>query len=60
MFDGLGIQYAGTLLGCVAVVMVPIPIAFMVWGPKLRERSKFGEPTYRKGQTAAKDEIESP
>ena len=45
MFDGMGIQWAGTLLGCVAVALVPIPIGFMLYGRKLRERSKFS-PTF--------------
>jgi hypothetical protein len=26
MFANLGIQWAGTLLGCIAAVMIPIPI----------------------------------
>jgi len=41
MFKALGVQWAGTLLGCVAVVMVPIPILFWKYGQKIRERSSF-------------------
>ena len=41
MFNGLGIEWAMTLLGCVAVLLIPIPIAFYKWGHLLRARSKF-------------------
>jgi MFS transporter, DHA1 family, multidrug resistance protein len=41
MFNGMGIQWAGTLLGCVALALVPIPVCFYLFGRKLRERSKF-------------------
>jgi MFS transporter, DHA1 family, multidrug resistance protein len=41
MFDGMGIQYAATLLGCVAVVLAPIPFIFYRYGGKIRERSAF-------------------
>ncbi|KAL1384423.1 major facilitator superfamily [Phyllosticta capitalensis] len=41
MFDGMGIQYAGTLLGCVAAVLVPVPILFYYKGAQIRSRSAF-------------------
>ncbi|OJJ95234.1 hypothetical protein ASPACDRAFT_82069 [Aspergillus aculeatus ATCC 16872] len=41
MFHNLGIQWAGTLLGCIAVVMIPIPVLFYVYGPRLRRKSKL-------------------
>ena len=41
MFDCMGIQYAGTLLGCVAAVLVPVPILFYYKGAKIRSRSAF-------------------
>lgn len=41
MFQGMGIQYAATLLGCVAAVLVPVPIWFYLRGAKIREQSKF-------------------
>ena len=40
-FVNLGVQWAGTLLGCLALIMVPIPLLFMKWGPALRRKSKF-------------------
>lgn len=45
MFEGLGVQWASTLVGCVAVLLVPIPLAFHHWGSKLREKSRFS-PTF--------------
>jgi DHA1 family multidrug resistance protein-like MFS transporter len=41
MFKGMGIQWAGTLLGCVAAIMVPIPIIFLIYGRRLRGKSKL-------------------
>ncbi|KAJ5165889.1 MFS general substrate transporter [Penicillium capsulatum] len=41
MFNGMGIQWASTLLGCVAVVLVPIPVCFLLFGKRLRMKSKF-------------------
>ncbi|CAG7924132.1 unnamed protein product [Penicillium olsonii] len=40
MFQNLGIQWAGTLLGCLAAIMIPIPFVFRAYGPMLRGRSK--------------------
>ncbi|GKZ69770.1 hypothetical protein AnigIFM50267_004997 [Aspergillus niger] len=41
MFGNMGIQWAGTLLGCLAVALVPIPLAFLRYGKRLRLRSQF-------------------
>jgi MFS transporter, DHA1 family, multidrug resistance protein len=41
MFSALGVNWAGTLLGCVAVVLVPIPVVFIIYGARIRERSAF-------------------
>ena len=41
MFDNLGIEWAATLLGCIAAICVPIPVCFYFFGKKLRQRSKF-------------------
>jgi hypothetical protein len=44
-FDNLGIQWAGTLLGCLATAMIPIPFIFYRWGPEIRAKSKFAPAT---------------
>ena len=54
MFDNLGIQWAGTLLGCLAAAMVPIPICFYIFGKKLRAKSKFA-PTMKSKPDPAED-----
>lgn len=41
MFEGLGIQWASTLLGCVALVLAPIPFIFYRYGGKIREKSAY-------------------
>lgn len=46
MFNGMGIQYASTLLGCVAAVLVPVPIWFYLRGAKIREKSAYA-PTFK-------------
>jgi len=45
MINGMGIQWAATLLGCVAMALVPLPIIFYLKGAKIREKSKFA-PTF--------------
>lgn len=45
MFDGMGIQWAGTLLGCVALALAPIPFIFYKYGAKIRQRSSYA-PTF--------------
>ncbi|KAJ5690471.1 MFS general substrate transporter [Penicillium macrosclerotiorum] len=59
MFDNMGIQWAGTLLGCLAACLVPIPIAFLLFGKKLRMKSKFApyfEPV-QESHCANQDEV---
>lgn len=41
MFNAMGVNYAGTLLGGVAVLLVPIPAAFYYYGGKIRARSAY-------------------
>ena len=47
MMQNLGVQWAGTMLGCIAIVMIPIPVVFKLCGPWLRARSKLAcSPVY--------------
>jgi DHA1 family multidrug resistance protein-like MFS transporter len=58
MFNNMGIQWAATLLGCVASILVPIPVAFYFYGKNLRKRSKFA-PFYDKvAESHAEDPVE--
>jgi hypothetical protein len=41
MFQGMGIQWASTLLGCIAALLVPVPIWFYLKGAKIREKSAY-------------------
>ncbi|KAL8665471.1 MAG: hypothetical protein Q9202_002176 [Teloschistes flavicans] len=41
MFKALGVNWAGTLLGFVALALVPIPVVFWKFGARIRARSKF-------------------
>ncbi|UPX20263.1 uncharacterized protein EKO05_0010502 [Ascochyta rabiei] len=41
MFQGMGIQWASTLIGCVAAVLAPMPVFFYLYGKKIRAKSKF-------------------
>ncbi|PBP21286.1 MFS multidrug transporter-like protein [Diplocarpon rosae] len=41
MFSALGVNWTGTLLGCVALALVPIPVIFYKYGEKIRRRSAF-------------------
>ncbi|KAL4862161.1 hypothetical protein BDV12DRAFT_207433 [Aspergillus spectabilis] len=41
MMENLGVQWAGTMLGCLAAAMIPIPVLFYKYGPRLRQKSKL-------------------
>jgi len=41
MYEALGYNWANTLFGCLAVIMVPIPFVLFFYGPAIRMRSKF-------------------
>lgn len=41
MYNGIGVHWTLTLLGCLAVLQMPLPLLFYWYGPKLRARSSF-------------------
>lgn len=43
MYEGLGVQWTLTLLGCIAAVLTPVPWVFWKWGPLIRKKSKWAE-----------------
>ena len=56
MFNGMGINYALTFLGCLAAVLVPMPVIFLLYGHKIRARSKFAPGYDLKMRQQKKDE----
>jgi hypothetical protein len=52
MFEALNPRWAGTLLGCVALLMMPLPFVLMKFGPRLRLHSKYA-PTKQPSTQAA-------
>ncbi|KAK9378018.1 major facilitator superfamily domain-containing protein [Kockiozyma suomiensis] len=41
MFHNLGVQWAGTLLGCIGLLLAPVPFLFYKYGRSLRKASKY-------------------
>ncbi|EME39391.1 hypothetical protein DOTSEDRAFT_91758 [Dothistroma septosporum NZE10] len=41
MYDGIGVHWVMTLLGCLAVLQMPLPIVFYYYGPRIRQKSAF-------------------
>lgn len=41
IYEGLGVAYTCTILGCVSTVIVPVPYIFYRYGPHVRSTSKF-------------------
>ncbi|KAI0843568.1 MFS general substrate transporter [Hypoxylon sp. FL0890] len=41
MYGGIGTHWTMTLLGCIAVMLLPAPLAFWRYGRKLRSRSPY-------------------
>lgn len=58
MILGMGVQWAGTLLGCVALALVPVPVLFYFKGAKIREKSEFA-PTFSMAAEASNHKLES-
>lgn len=54
MINGMGVQWAGTLLGCLAFACVPMPVLFYLRGAKIREKSRFAT-TFPVASAAAQD-----
>jgi len=41
MFEGIGIEWGMTFLGCLATLFIPMPFFFYFYGKKIRAKSKF-------------------
>ncbi|KAK5742509.1 hypothetical protein LTR17_003311 [Elasticomyces elasticus] len=41
MFEGIGIEWGMTFLGCLATLFIPMPFVFYFYGKRIRAKSKF-------------------
>ncbi|KAH6648175.1 major facilitator superfamily domain-containing protein [Truncatella angustata] len=41
MYEGIGVHWTMTWLGCVAVILAPAPLLFWKLGPKIRKKSPY-------------------
>lgn len=41
LFHNLGVNWAGTLVGGIAVLMLPVPVLFYIFGKRIRSKSKY-------------------
>ncbi|KAI3405092.1 hypothetical protein KGF56_002048 [Candida oxycetoniae] len=41
MFTNLTVKWASTLIGCLAVLMLPVPVLFYKYGARIRKSSKY-------------------
>ena len=55
MFKAMGVNWAGTMLGFVALALVPIPVVFWKYGARIRAKSKFA-PTLPKPMVVVVEE----
>ncbi|KAF8342649.1 major facilitator superfamily domain-containing protein [Cantharellus anzutake] len=44
MYRKLGPQWASTLLGCILLAMIPMPLFFIRFGPAIRAKSRYAPP----------------
>ncbi|OAF55422.2 hypothetical protein VC83_08364 [Pseudogymnoascus destructans] len=43
MYEGIGVHWTLTFLGCIAVILAPAPLIFWRYGAKLREKSSYAK-----------------
>jgi MFS transporter, DHA1 family, multidrug resistance protein len=41
MFEVMGVKWASTLIGGVALLLAPMPFIFYKYGPRIRQKSQF-------------------
>lgn len=41
MYEGIGVHWTATWLGCLAVLQAPLPLVFYYYGHKIRAQSSF-------------------
>lgn len=60
LYARLGTQWACTLLGCLCLILTPIPFAFIRWGPAMRRRSPFCQQLTRLKEGSGVENLSSP
>jgi DHA1 family multidrug resistance protein-like MFS transporter len=43
MYEGIGVHWTMTILGCLSVLLAPMPLVFKSYGAQLRERSQYAD-----------------
>nr|POF26335.1 putative transporter [Quercus suber] len=56
MFEGIGINWGLTLLGCVAALFIPMPFILYFFGKRIRAKSKFAPAPDIEQEKRAQDE----
>lgn len=41
MYRGIGVAWATSVLGFIAVALAPVPIIFYIWGARIRKTCRF-------------------
>ncbi|CZR52406.1 related to MFS multidrug transporter [Phialocephala subalpina] len=54
MFHNLGVNWASYLLGFIAVALIPIPVLFYIFGPRLRAMSRYNPDKRKASQGSGK------
>lgn len=57
MFKKLGVNWASYLLGFIAVAMIPIPMLFFYFGPRLRGMSRYNPDRMKRTRTKEDHEV---
>lgn len=56
MFHNLGVNWAGSLVGFLAIAFLPIPFLFYIFGERLRKMSSYAPTDLGKGKKQPNDE----
>lgn len=43
MYEGIGVHWTMTMLGCLSILLAPMPLLFRSYGVRLRRRSRYAE-----------------
>lgn len=60
LYENMGTAWACTLLGCLCVILIPIPFAFIRWGPAMRKRNPFCQRLDRMRNGSADEDLAFP